>query len=109
MTDTTTTPSNFIRTIACPANTTVAAGPSCTGQIGAYALLSKSDNCTASGSMPPIAVIQWTNLHPAMVEFLTDLIYQGGYYGGQHRGYRDRDGDGVPNRMDRRPNNPNRY
>ncbi len=24
---------------------------------------------------------QWTGLHPAMVEFLTDLIYQGGYYG----------------------------
>ena len=24
---------------------------------------------------------QWTALHPAMVEFLTDLIYQGGYYG----------------------------
>ena len=31
------------------------------------------------------------------------------YYGG-HRGYRrDRDGDGVPNRFDRRPNNPYRY
>lgn len=25
------------------------------------------------------------------------------------RGQRDRDGDGVPNRMDDRPNNPNRY
>jgi hypothetical protein len=24
-------------------------------------------------------------------------------------GYRDRDGDGVPNRWDARPNNPNRY
>lgn len=24
---------------------------------------------------------EWTALHPAMVEFLTDLIYQGGYYG----------------------------
>lgn len=24
---------------------------------------------------------QWTGLHPAMVELLTDLIYQGGYYG----------------------------
>lgn len=24
---------------------------------------------------------QWNNLHPALVEFLTDLIYQGGYYG----------------------------
>ena len=34
-----------------------------------------------------------------------------GYYG--HRDYRgarwDRDGDGVPNRHDRRPNNPYRY
>lgn len=25
------------------------------------------------------------------------------------RGYRDRDGDGVPNRVDARPNNPYRY
>lgn len=25
------------------------------------------------------------------------------------RAYRDRDGDGVPNRYDRRPNNPYRY
>ncbi|MEL6343274.1 MAG: hypothetical protein AAFV53_09055 [Myxococcota bacterium] len=25
--------------------------------------------------------IQWNSLHPAMVEFLTDLTYQGGYYG----------------------------
>lgn len=24
---------------------------------------------------------QWDNLHPAMVEFITDLRYQGGYYG----------------------------
>lgn len=24
---------------------------------------------------------EWQNLHPALVEFLTDLIYQGGYYG----------------------------
>lgn len=24
---------------------------------------------------------EWRSLHPAMVEFLTDLIYQGGYYG----------------------------
>ena len=26
-----------------------------------------------------------------------------------HRGYRDRDGDGVRNRYDRRPDNPRRY
>jgi hypothetical protein len=26
-----------------------------------------------------------------------------------HRHYRDRDGDGVPNRRDHRPNNPYRY
>lgn len=26
-----------------------------------------------------------------------------------HRAYRDRDGDGVRNRYDRRPNNPRRY
>jgi len=36
---------------------------------------------------------------------------RGDYYG--HRDYRgarwDRDGDGVPNRYDRRPNNPYRY
>lgn len=29
--------------------------------------------------------------------------------GGQHRGDHDRDRDGVPNRQDRRPNDPNRY
>jgi len=28
--------------------------------------------------------------------------------GGWNRGMRDRDGDGVPNRFDNRPNNPNR-
>jgi hypothetical protein len=42
---------NVPPTITCPPNTTVAAGPSCTGQVGSYALLSKSDNCTASGSI----------------------------------------------------------
>ena len=30
-------------------------------------------------------------------------------YGPPHRGYRDRDGDGVPNRYDARPDNPRRY
>jgi hypothetical protein len=40
--------------------------------------------------------------------------YHGGYHGGAYnspppRAYRDRDGDGVPNRYDRRPNNPYRY
>lgn len=29
--------------------------------------------------------------------------------GTQHRGDRDRDGDGVPNRQDRRPGDPTRY
>jgi hypothetical protein len=39
----------------------------------------------------------------------------GGYHLDHHRDrvpdcvYRDRDGDGVPNRQDRRPNDPNRY
>ncbi len=32
-----------------------------------------------------------------------------GEYRGQHRGQGDRDGDGVRNRDDRRPNNPYRY
>ena len=32
-----------------------------------------------------------------------------GYYGGGHHRGGDRDGDGVRNRNDRRPNNPNRY
>ena len=32
-----------------------------------------------------------------------------GHDRGQNRQMRDRDGDGVPNRMDQRPNNPNRY
>lgn len=31
------------------------------------------------------------------------------YRGHDHRAYRDRDGDGVPNRYDRRPDNPYRY
>lgn len=31
------------------------------------------------------------------------------HYGGPHRGQGDRDGDGVRNRDDRRPNNPYRY
>ncbi len=48
-------------------------------------------------------------------------IYRRGYYGGHHRGYRDRDGDGIANRADRdrdgdgvrnrrdsHPNNPRR-
>jgi hypothetical protein len=40
------------------------------------------------------------------------LVYEPGYRGGgghEYRGYRDRDGDGVPNRHDRRPDNPRRY
>ena len=32
-----------------------------------------------------------------------------GYHGRHHRGQGDRDGDGVRNRDDRRPHNPNRY
>jgi hypothetical protein len=38
--------------------------------------------------------------------------YDSGPPGGHHGGYQnrgDRDGDGVRNRHDRRPNNPNRY
>lgn len=38
--------------------------------------------------------------------------YQGGYYGGYYQRPTprwDRDGDGVPNRYDRRPNNPWKY
>lgn len=31
------------------------------------------------------------------------------YDGPPQRARRDRDGDGVPDRYDRRPNNPNRY
>jgi hypothetical protein len=31
------------------------------------------------------------------------------YYGPPGRAYRDRDGDGVPNRYDRMPGNPYRY
>lgn len=33
----------------------------------------------------------------------------GYYYDRPAYGYRDRDGDGVPNRYDRRPRNPYRY
>jgi hypothetical protein len=36
--------------------------------------------------------------------------YSDGYSYGSREGYhRDRDGDGVPNRRDRRPDNPYRY
>ncbi|MFN4255077.1 MAG: HYR domain-containing protein [Saprospiraceae bacterium] len=38
-------------TISCPSNTTVAADGSCAGTVGTRALASKSDNCTASGSI----------------------------------------------------------
>ena len=40
------------------------------------------------------------------------VVYPAPYDGGYHRphyGQRDRDGDGVPNRFDRRPDNPYRY
>ena len=36
-------------------------------------------------------------------------VYVEGRSGPPPRVYRDRDGDGVPNRYDRRPNNPYRY
>lgn len=35
--------------------------------------------------------------------------YERGHYGPPARAYRDRDGDGVPNRYDRAPGNPYRY
>ena len=35
--------------------------------------------------------------------------YEGHYHSPPPRAYRDRDGDGVPNRYDRRPNDPYRY
>ena len=41
-----------------------------------------------------------------------DAPYRTGYYDDGSHGYysrRDRDGDGVPNRYDRRPDNPYRY
>lgn len=38
-----------------------------------------------------------------------DTPHRGDRDGPPHRVDRDRDGDGVPNRQDRRPNNPNRY
>lgn len=38
------------------------------------------------------------------------VVYQdGGHHRPPPRAMRDRDGDGVPNRHDRRPNNPYRY
>ena len=40
------------------------------------------------------------------------VVYPAPYDGGYHRphyGQRDRDGDGVPNRFDRRPDDPRRY
>jgi len=46
---------------------------------------------------------------PVPADVGISATYSDGYYGGQQRGYRDRDRDGVPNRVDRRPNNPYRY
>ncbi|MCC6461621.1 MAG: HYR domain-containing protein [Saprospiraceae bacterium] len=37
--------------ITCPANSTIAAGANCSAVIGAFALATKSDNCTAPGSI----------------------------------------------------------
>lgn len=44
-------------TITCPANTTVALGANCTAPLGAYALATKSDNCTLSAveTQSPVA------------------------------------------------------
>jgi hypothetical protein len=38
-----------------------------------------------------------------------DRYYRHDRYDGRRYGRRDNDGDGVPNRYDRRPNNPYRY
>ena len=56
---------------------------------------------------------------PSYVYTQPSYVYTQPYYGSisyghnhgyhQPRYYRDRDGDGVPNRFDRRPNNPYRY
>jgi len=42
---------NTLPVITCPANSTVATDVSCTGAIGTWSLLAKTDNCTASGSI----------------------------------------------------------
>lgn len=56
----------------------------------ATSTVAEADNRNAAGREKKEGVVagtyvltdaQWTGLHPAMVEFLTDLIYQGGYYG----------------------------
>lgn len=39
---------------------------------------------------------------------VTGTVHSGGH-AHRHRGHRDRDRDGIPNRYDRRPNNPYRY
>jgi hypothetical protein len=49
---------------------------------------------------------------PAYVYTQPTYVYTQPYgyaYGQRHRHLRDRDHDGVPNRYDRRPNNPYRY
>ena len=54
---------------------------------------------------PPAAVV----VHPAppvLVHPAPAVVYRPAP---PPRGWRDRDGDGVPNRYDRRPNNPYRY
>jgi len=46
---------------------------------------------------------------PAYVYSQPTYVYPQPYYGGHRHYRRDRDGDGVPNRFDRRPDNPYRY
>jgi hypothetical protein len=46
---------------------------------------------------------------PSYVYTQPSYGYAQPYYGGHHHYRRDRDHDGVPDRFDRRPNNPYRY
>lgn len=46
---------------------------------GANAAAREKKDGVAAGTYV-LTATQWNNLHPAMVEFLTDLIYQGGFY-----------------------------
>jgi len=59
------------------------------------------------GFVPAPVAVDATVVHPAPVVVHPHPVYV--RPGPPPRAWRDRDGDGVPNRYDRRPSNPYRY
>lgn len=60
----------------------------------------------------PVLLVLLTSILAGCVAYEVPVVTSGNYYdrdGVPARAYRDRDRDGVPDRWDARPNNPNRY